>query len=250
MFTKIHSVIWVFFLIVSAKLMLASKWHRPAALYQTRVNLLLYSFFWVTHRCLNCVCRLCGTLWFVCLGRVKVTYEAGTDRTFRTSTQFFLLTPPMKMEQSVPKRRHIKFRSRWIIQRKEHNVHNTAKVWCQEMFICFPNSTIIYILCIRFLLNITTCFGWKHPKHVVQLNMNKINKYICIYIHTHTYKWSSPVAGLLHCPEGSRKLRLPDFLTPAQDGGKVVSLTHRPLFTPRKCSWYSFLLEAESTPGP
>ena len=51
-------------------------------------------------------------------------------------------------------------------------------------------------------------------------------------------------------PEGSRKLRFPDFMTTVQDGRKVVSLTHRPLFTPRKCSWYSFLLEAESTPGP
>jgi len=30
-------------------------------------------------------------------------------------------------------------------------------------------------------------------------------------------------------PEGSRKLRFPDFMTTAQDGGKVVSLTHRPL---------------------
>jgi len=29
-------------------------------------------------------------------------------------------------------------------------------------------------------------------------------------------------------PEGSRKLRFPDFMTMAQDGGKVVSLTHRP----------------------
>ena len=29
-------------------------------------------------------------------------------------------------------------------------------------------------------------------------------------------------------PEGSRKLRLPDFATTAQDGGKVVSLTYRP----------------------
>jgi hypothetical protein len=27
-------------------------------------------------------------------------------------------------------------------------------------------------------------------------------------------------------PEGSRKLRFPDYIT-AQDGGKVVSLTHR-----------------------
>ena len=38
-------------------------------------------------------------------------------------------------------------------------------------------------------------------------------------------------------PEGSRKLRFPDYVTTAQDGGKVVSLTHR-------------LLEAESTTGP
>jgi hypothetical protein len=29
-------------------------------------------------------------------------------------------------------------------------------------------------------------------------------------------------------PEGSRKLRFLDFVTTAQDGGKVVSLTHRP----------------------
>jgi hypothetical protein len=33
-------------------------------------------------------------------------------------------------------------------------------------------------------------------------------------------------------PEGSRKLRLPDFLITAQDGGKVFSLTHRPHLTP------------------
>jgi hypothetical protein len=50
-------------------------------------------------------------------------------------------------------------------------------------------------------------------------------------------------------PEGSRKLRFPNFVTKAQDGGKVVSLTHRPPLTPKKYSWYSFMLEAESTPG-
>jgi hypothetical protein len=32
-------------------------------------------------------------------------------------------------------------------------------------------------------------------------------------------------------PEGSRKLRFPDFMTTAQDGGKV-SLTHRPPLPP------------------
>ena len=34
------------------------------------------------------------------------------------------------------------------------------------------------------------------------------------------------------CPELSRKLRFPDFMTTAQDGGKVVSLTHRPHLPP------------------
>ena len=33
-------------------------------------------------------------------------------------------------------------------------------------------------------------------------------------------------------PEGSRKLRFPDFITTARDGGKVVSLTHRPPLSP------------------
>ena len=33
-------------------------------------------------------------------------------------------------------------------------------------------------------------------------------------------------------PEGSGKLRFPYFMTTAQDGGKVVSLTHRPPLPP------------------
>jgi len=36
----------------------------------------------------------------------------------------------------------------------------------------------------------------------------------------------------------------------AHECGKVVSPTHQPPLPPRKYSWYSFLLEAESTPGP
>jgi len=33
-------------------------------------------------------------------------------------------------------------------------------------------------------------------------------------------------------PEGSTKLRFPDFMTTAQDGGKVVSHMHRLLLPP------------------
>jgi hypothetical protein len=46
--------------------------------------------------------------------------------------------------------------------------------------------------------------------------------------HSETIKKSSPVTGL-EWPRGfHRKLRFPDFMTTAQDGGKVVSLTYRP----------------------
>jgi len=38
----------------------------------------------------------------------------------------------MKMEQSVPKRRHIKFRRREITQKKAYNIQDTAKVWNQD----------------------------------------------------------------------------------------------------------------------
>jgi len=39
-------------------------------------------------------------------------------------------------------------------------------------------------------------------------------------------------------------------MTTAQDGGKFVNLTEPAVFTTSKYSWYSFLLEVESTPGP
>jgi hypothetical protein len=40
----------------------------------------------------------------------------------------FYTYPPMKMGQSVPKRRHIKFRHLRFIQKKAYNIQNAAKV--------------------------------------------------------------------------------------------------------------------------
>jgi hypothetical protein len=50
-------------------------------------------------------------------------------------------------------------------------------------------------------------------------------------------------------PEGSRKLRFPDYMTTAQDDGKVASLTHRPPLPPGNAPG-THLSEAEPTSGP
>jgi len=41
-------------------------------------------------------------------------------------------------------------------------------------------------------------------------------------------------------PERSRKLRFPDYMTTAQDGGNVVSLMHRPPLRPGNASGTHF----------
>jgi hypothetical protein len=64
------------------------------------------------------------------------------------------------------------------------------------------------------------------------------------------YKGKAVLLQAWSGPEGSRKLRFPDFMTTVQDGGKVISLTHRPHLPPRKYTWYSFRLQAEWNPGP
>jgi len=49
----------------------------------------------------------------------------------------------------------------------------------------------------------------------------------------------SPITGP-GCPEGSRKLKFPNYAIMAQDGGKVVSVTHQPLLPPGNTSGTHF----------
>ena len=53
--------------------------------------------------------------------------------------------------------------------------------------------------------------------------------YVCMYVRIYYVKVGKAVPlQAWSGPEGSRKLRFPYFMTTAQDGGKVVILTHRP----------------------
>ena len=60
----------------------------------------------------------------------------------------------------------------------------------------------------------------RYPFHALVWNILKAKKCNSVPLQA----WSGP--------EGSRKLRFPDFMTTAPEGGKVVSLTHRPPLPP------------------
>ena len=75
-------------------------------------------------------------------------------------------------------------------------------------------------------------------RHMGHLNHRSTTQGPPAYSHIYIKGKSVPFQA-----RGARKLKFPDYVTMAQDGGKVVSLTHQPLFTPRKYSWYSILLE-------
>jgi len=79
--------------------------------------------------------------------------------------------------------------------------------------------------------------------------------YICYcYYYYYIYKVKVKVKKSLYKPE--QALRVPGASgsqisrQSAHEGGKVVSPTHRTPLPRRKYCWDSFLLEAESTPGP
>jgi len=57
-------------------------------------------------------------------------------------------------------------------------------------------------------------------------------QWICaVRIHLHRHKGKAIPLQAWSGPEGSRKLRFPDFMATAHEGGKV-SLTHRPPLPP------------------
>jgi hypothetical protein len=69
--------------------------------------------------------------------------------------------------------------------------------------------------------------GYQKPENHT-CNISAVNDTLDMKLFSHkcTGKGKAVPLQAWSGPEGSRKLRVPDFLTTAQDGGKVVSLTH------------------------
>ena len=83
---------------------------------------MLYVFFWVITRLLEFLFRRLGTL---CLFHLR--------RQVDVSTHIYL---PMKMEQSVPKRRHINSRRQATTQKKADNKNFAACLWQVKVYTC------------------------------------------------------------------------------------------------------------------
>jgi len=127
----------------------------------TNKVILLYVFFWVIPRRLNFICRRFGTLCSIFIGRslvlllssqnppIRFFFYEQTDGVATGSplspviANFFMEDFEKKTieqgtclwrwnRQSVPKRRHIKFRRQGITKKKTYNIQNKAKVWNQE----------------------------------------------------------------------------------------------------------------------
>ena len=83
---------------------------------------------------------------------------------------------------------------------------------------------------------------WPFQKRTQASAMN-MDRDVNIYVK------NKPINGLDR-PRWSQEVKVHRFRDKGTGFWQVVSLTHRPPLPPRKCSWYSFLLEAESTPRP
>ena len=108
-------------------------------------------------------------------------------------------------------------------------------IWFNGWFCPLNNKTetealhIVLVLCITIMANCVCTYS--------QGNINNINNNIIFTQCKFDCKVGCVVvkAVLLQAwsgPESSRKLRFPNFMTTAQDGGKVVGLTHRPPLPP------------------
>jgi len=75
---------------------------------------------------------------------------------------------------------------------------------------------------------ITDMEGFINRQNSMSYNVTQF----CIYIYIYIYKVKAVPLHAWSDPEGSRKLRYPDIMT-TQNGGKVVSLKHRPPLPPR-----------------
>jgi len=122
---------------------------------------------------------------------------------------------------------------------------------CSEFIMCWRFGAAGFEWCSYCRLKHNLCFSLQYVAFWIANNLLCTDGLFYYFVHIEIQEsLSSLCLPLFHalckgksfplqawrCPEVSRKLRFPDYMTPAQDGGKFVSITHRPPLPPSKYS--------------
>jgi hypothetical protein len=123
---------------------------------------------------------------------------------------------------------------------------STCTIW--SYYISSRAAVILRSDCRSNIYRVFVCEDWLHRNMCSMPCTLELN--VAIKCLNSKRKGKAIPLKALTSPEGFRSLRLQDFKTIGTCRLQGCQPYAPATFTPRKCAWYSFLSEAESTLGP